>query len=87
MNLSRRKFIGTAAAGMGAVLLNQHFVDAVPFADEHHDPYEIVELGKTGIKTTRLCMGTGIRGGNRQSNYVMNNRYLWAHFSVNFYSL
>jgi aryl-alcohol dehydrogenase-like predicted oxidoreductase len=63
MYLSRRKFIGTAAAGMGAVLLNGCGSWA-----ENHDPYELVGLGKTGIKTTRLSMGTGIRGGNRQSN-------------------
>jgi len=48
---------------MGAVLLNGCFSGT-----GNHDPYELVELGKTGIKTTRLSMGTGIRGGNRQSN-------------------
>lgn len=63
MKYSRRHFIGTAAAGMGAMLLNNCFSGT-----GHHDPYETVELGKTGIKTTRLCMGTGIRGGGRQSN-------------------
>ena len=30
---------------------------------ENHNPYEIVELGKTGIKTTILSMGTDIKGG------------------------
>ena len=32
------------------------------------DPYEIVELGKTGIKTTLLSMGTGIKGGSALRN-------------------
>jgi aryl-alcohol dehydrogenase-like predicted oxidoreductase len=27
-----------------------------------------VQLGKTGIETTRLAMGTGVHGGNRQSD-------------------
>ena len=63
MKYSRRHFIGTAAAGMGAMLLN-----GCPLGISNHDPYEIVELGKTGIKTTRLCMGTGMKGGGRQSN-------------------
>jgi len=63
MEYSRRQFLGTAAAGMGAVLLN-----SCVSSPGNYDPYEIVELGKTGIKTTRLSMGTGIRGGNRQSN-------------------
>jgi len=68
MKYSRRSFIGTAAAGMGATLLNSHLASATPLAEGYHDPYEIVEIGKTGIKTTRLSMGTGIRAGNRQSN-------------------
>ena len=68
MKYSRRNFIGTAAAGMGAMLLNSRFADAAPVASGYHDPYELVELGKTGIKTTRLCSGTGTRGVNRQSN-------------------
>ena len=63
MKYSRRHFIGTATAGMGAMLLN-----GCHFGTGNHDPYEIVELGKTGIKTTRLSMGTGIKGGGRQSN-------------------
>ena len=68
MKTSRRSFIGTAAAGMGALLLNSRMAAAAPVADGYHDPYETVELGKTGIKTTRLCLGTGTRGSNRQSN-------------------
>jgi len=63
MKYSRRHFIGTATAGMGAMLLN-----GCVSGPSHHDPYEILELGKTGIKTTRLSMGTGMKGGGRQSN-------------------
>jgi aryl-alcohol dehydrogenase-like predicted oxidoreductase len=32
------------------------------------DPYETVPLGKSNLKLSRVCMGTGVRGGNRQSN-------------------
>jgi len=68
MKLSRRRFIRTAAAGAGAMMLDYRFAEAAPNAVGNHDPYEMVHLGKTGISTTRLCMGTGIRGGNRQCN-------------------
>ncbi len=68
MEYSRRHFIGAAAAGVGAMLLNVRFAGAAPVVAGNHDPYETVQLGKTGIKTTRLCMGTGIRGGGRQSD-------------------
>jgi len=59
MKFTRRQFLGTAAAGMGAMLLNG--CNSCP---RYFDPYEMVELGKTGIKTTLLSMGTGIRGGS-----------------------
>jgi aryl-alcohol dehydrogenase-like predicted oxidoreductase len=71
MECSRRRFLGTAGAGLGMMLLNGHRVTwASGYADSYHDPYEMVELGQTGIRTTRLCMGTGIRGGGRQSNLI-----------------
>ena len=70
MEYSRRRFIGSTAAGLGAMLFNVRLAGANPVSDGYYDPYEIVELGKTGIKTSRLCMGTGIRGGGRQSNLV-----------------
>ena len=63
MKYSRRHFIRTAATGMGAVMLQGCMTGIA-----NHDPYELVELGKTGIKVPRLAMGTGIRGGNKQSN-------------------
>ena len=63
MKYSRRHFIRTATTGVGAVILYSCFPEK-----ENHDPYELVEIGKTGIKTTHLAMGTGIRGGNSQSN-------------------
>ncbi len=68
MRYTRRHFIGTAAAGVGAVLMNSQFAEANQAAARKYDPYDTVTLGKSGIKTTRLCMGTGIRGGGRQSN-------------------
>ena len=68
MEYSRRRFIGTTAAGVGAMLFNTRFAGATPVVAGNYDPYGMVALGKTGIKTTRLCMGTGIRGSGRQSN-------------------
>lgn len=32
------------------------------------DPYETVTLGQSGLKVSRFCLGTGVHGGNRQSN-------------------
>src|SRR4029079_11318985 len=34
------------------------------------DPYETVKLGRTDLKMSRFCLGTGMTGGNRQSNHT-----------------
>ena len=68
MEYSRRRFLGTAAAGMGAMLLNAQFSGAAPVLAGNYDPYDKVTLGKTGITTTRLSFGSGMRGSNRQSD-------------------
>ena len=61
--------MATMAAGTGTVLLG-NALKAVPPAitPGMYDPFEIVTLGKTGIKTTLLGMGTGFSGYNRSSN-------------------
>ena len=68
MTYTRRRFISTAAAGLGAFLLHSRSAEALPVLAGNHEPYEKVVLGKTGITTTRLCLGTGMRGSSRQSN-------------------
>jgi predicted aldo/keto reductase-like oxidoreductase len=68
-NLTRRQFMATVAAGAGTVLLG-NFIDASPSAvlPVTYDPFQKVTLGKTGIKTTLLGMGTGFSGYMRSSN-------------------
>ncbi len=59
----------TIAAGAGTVLIG-NAINAVPPVGipEMFDPFQTVTLGKTGIKTTLLGMGTGYSGYNRSSN-------------------
>lgn len=67
MKLGRRDFLKTAAAGTGGLL----FAEPLPPRDgapRTWDPFEIVPLGKTRVKVSRVGFGTGMRGGNRQSN-------------------
>jgi len=68
MKYTRRHFIGTAAAGMGAMMLNGCFSKT-----RYHDPYEKVTLGNSGIVTTRLSMGTGFQTRNGQSSLARLN--------------
>lgn len=66
---TRREFMTTLTAGAGTVLLG-NVIDASPVASvvKEADPLKQVTLGKTGIKTTLLGIGTGFSGYNRSSN-------------------
>jgi aryl-alcohol dehydrogenase-like predicted oxidoreductase len=74
--IDRRQFLG-ATAGAASVLgaahalrgeeLRAHRLPANNMPDPPPAP-PIVELGRTGIKLSRLGQGTGVHGGNRQSD-------------------
>jgi len=69
MKLRRREFIHRTALGVGGLIV------AAPQAARAHapttrfDPYALVQLGKTPLKVSRFCLGTGMRGGMRSSNH------------------
>jgi len=65
--MKRREFLKTAALGAGALTFNCAGA-AEPPAAGSFDAFEVVELGRTGLKFPRLMMGTGVRGGMRQCN-------------------
>jgi len=69
--IDRRRFLG-ASAGAAAALASlrpSHGADigTMALADTVPPP-PLVPLGKTGIRLTRLAQGTGVHGGNRQSD-------------------
>lgn len=67
-NLTRRQFVTTMAAGAGTVLIGSASCAAFAGnASKATDPFRTITLGKTGIKTTLLGMGTGFSGYNRTS--------------------
>jgi aryl-alcohol dehydrogenase-like predicted oxidoreductase len=69
-NITRRQFVTTSLiAGAGSVLLGKTaFGFPVKTASSFADPFQVVTLGKSGIKSTLLGMGTGFSGYNRSSN-------------------
>ena len=70
INLSRRQFVATTlAAGAGSVLIGKNGLDfpSGP-ADLSANPLQTITLGKSGLKTTLLGMGTGFNGYNRSSS-------------------
>jgi aryl-alcohol dehydrogenase-like predicted oxidoreductase len=68
MKLQRREFLHRAALGAGGMLVAAASPAAAP--PKAFDPYALVPLGKTGLEVSRFCLGTGMRGGNRESNHT-----------------
>jgi len=68
--LNRREFITrSVGAGAGSIVLGKSVLDIdQPAVSSVKDPLQKVSLGKTGITTSFLGMGTGFNGWNRSSN-------------------
>ena len=65
--MQRRDFLRTAATGLGATLIPAELAHALPTQSKYQAHDEVV-LGRTGIRTSRLAMGTGTIGGGGASN-------------------
>ena len=74
MEMKRREFLARSIAGMGGLLLGSGCLSAAGGKSATFDPYELVPLGKTKIKVSRVGLGTGMRGGGRQSNHTRMGR-------------
>ena len=68
VKIKRREFLGRSVAGLAGMLLKTKFSAAQQREPESFDPYELVPLGKTNLKVSRVGFGTGMRGWQRQSN-------------------
>ncbi|HVV00977.1 MAG TPA: aldo/keto reductase [Verrucomicrobiae bacterium] len=68
MKTRRREFLKKSAAGVGGMLLAGGIGTCLEAKSTPFEPYEKVALGRTGLKMSRVCMGTGVKGGHRESN-------------------
>jgi aryl-alcohol dehydrogenase-like predicted oxidoreductase len=69
--VNRRKFLSQTAIGLGAACLAPSAIAEVldtPAAGHRAEATDTVILGKTGIRTSRLAMGTGTIGVGGSSN-------------------
>jgi aryl-alcohol dehydrogenase-like predicted oxidoreductase len=70
MKLQRREFLHRTALGVGALAVGApRLAEAAPVRAPF-DPYALVSLGKTPLKVSRFCLGTGARGGGGASNHT-----------------
>ena len=63
---SRRDFITALSLGTGYIMFS-HPLAACSGAGVSTDPFQTVKLGHSGLVTTLLGIGTGVKAGNRQS--------------------
>src|SRR5215468_8450492 len=67
--MKRREFVLGSARAVGAAwLASQAWVRALPALPQKFNASDSVTLGKTGIKTSRLAMGTGTVGSGGHSH-------------------
>ncbi|MGA2678519.1 MAG: aldo/keto reductase [Sedimentisphaerales bacterium] len=75
--IGRREFLAGSLVGASGLLLKSKLAIAADSVAEPNlakapvkmfDPWEVVSLGKTGIKVTRVGCGTGMHGGRHSSN-------------------
>ncbi len=70
MKTNRRQFLARTALGVSSALLAPQLLADTKPAPKYFDPYESIPLGKTKLKCSRVVLGTGMRGGNRESNHT-----------------
>jgi aryl-alcohol dehydrogenase-like predicted oxidoreductase len=69
MKIARRHFLKTSALGLGSLALSARpGFGVVESPRTSLGAFDTITLGQTGIKTSRVSMGTGVRGGMRESN-------------------
>jgi aryl-alcohol dehydrogenase-like predicted oxidoreductase len=75
--MNRREFLTGAAAGLSAAYLKPAALGAtaldIPALTQKYKATDTVVLGKTGIRSSRLAMGTGTIGGGGGSNQTRTN--------------
>jgi aryl-alcohol dehydrogenase-like predicted oxidoreductase len=68
--VSRRDFLGQSAAALGGLAMGAQLATAANAALKLRTGADQVVLGRTGIKTSLIGMGTGSHGTKRSSNQV-----------------
>jgi predicted aldo/keto reductase-like oxidoreductase len=69
-HLSRREFLGQSALTLGSLAATRTLVSGAETAAKITSPTDQVTLGKTGIKTSLIGMGTGSNGVKHSSNQM-----------------
>ena len=67
-NLNRREFIQKSAVGLAGVTALISALPEMSYADDKSTQIDPVTLGKTGLKVSRIALGTGTKGWRNESD-------------------
>jgi 1-deoxyxylulose-5-phosphate synthase len=67
-NLNRRDFIRESAIGITGVSALMTAMPEMTYATDKSSVFDTVALGKTGLKVSRIALGTGTRGWRKESD-------------------
>jgi len=70
MKLNRRSFLQRSAIGLGGVMVGASLPCPATPTKKFYDPYESIRLGTSKLELSRFCLGTGMKGGKRESNHT-----------------
>jgi len=66
-NMNRRKFVSALGLGTAHLLLSNPLFASTPGRFASNNPVQKIKLGKSGIETSLIGIGTGVHAGNRTS--------------------
>lgn len=67
LKMNRRKFVGALGLGTAHILFSNPLFAANPGRFASSNPVQKIKLGKSGVETSLLGVGTGVHAGNRTS--------------------
>jgi len=66
-NMNRRKFVSALGLGTAHILFSNPLFGSTPGRFASNNPVQKIKLGKSGIETSLIGIGTGVHAGNRTS--------------------
>jgi len=66
-NMNRRRFVSALGLGTAHILFSNPLFAATPGRFASSNPLQKIKLGKSGVETSLLGIGTGVHAGNRTS--------------------
>ena len=74
-NMNRRKFVSALGLGTAHILFSNPLLASTPARFVSTNPVQKIKLGKSGIETSLIGIGTGVHAGNRTSFLTKQDKH------------